>query len=363
MIQEYLNMQFIRTTEDANFEKLKKTCAEVTKKIIKDKAKILTYSLIAFDPDIPADNQEIADIKNLIIKNWHTFLSNSKDTTLTIIRAVMLEALQTASKETSSASLIWFSSRNAFKYYKLGREKDMLTIFLMELGNRIEREVSESWDFSPDHDIDIPKITAAVIDPNELSQHTPPNQVASSGLEEVINKALKKQITVLKENQKEFVQLIALMQMRTHLLWWKEAGYSPQLKASYKNMKDGQLQVLLAYDYSDFIPEMYPVSVDYFLLKTLTSLSANAAQKTKISEFLKTVEQSSSDLKSVIPEFTGDDGRISFANFIKGLVHGKYQVKKFKKLVGVADTTELTLGDLTLWLFHDLHSIKLSTSK
>jgi len=50
MIQEYLNEQFIQTTEDANFEKLKKTCADVAKKISKDKAKILNYSLIAFDP-------------------------------------------------------------------------------------------------------------------------------------------------------------------------------------------------------------------------------------------------------------------------------------------------------------------------
>ena len=153
------------------------------------------------------------------------------------------------------------------------------------------------------------------------------------------------------------------MQMRTQLLWWKEAGYSPLQKATYKNMKERQLQVLLAYDYSDFIPEMYPVSVDYFLFETLKSLSANAEKKTKISEFLKMVEQSGSDLKNVIPDFTSDEGRISFANFIKGLVHGKYQTNQFKNLVGVADATELTFGAITLWLFHDLHSIKLSTSK
>jgi GTPase-associated system-like protein len=358
MIQEYLNAQFIQTTEDSNFEKLKKTCTEVAKKINKDKAKILTYSLIAFDPDVPADNKEITEIKTLIIENWQTFLSNSKDTTLTIIRAVMLDALQAASKETSSACIIWFASRNAIRYYKLGREKDMLSAFLKEVANRIEDEVSESWNFPPDYEIDIPKVTAATIDENDFA-----SGITAATIKEGIGKALKKQITELKENQKQFVNQVALMQMRTQLLWWKEAGYSPLQKATYIGMKDGQLHVLLAYDYSDFIPEMYPVSVDYFLIETLKSLSANAEKKTKISEFLLMVEQCNSDLKNIIPDFTNDDGRISFTNFIQGLIHGKYQTKQFKSLVGVADSTELTLSELTLWLFHDLHSIKLSTSK
>lgn len=358
MIQEYLNEQFIQTTEDANFEKLKKTCAAVAKSISKDKAKILAYSLIAFDPDVPADNKEVTEIKTLIIENWQTFLSNSKDTTLTIIRAVMLDALQAASKETSSACIIWFASRNAFKYYKLGREKHILTSFLKEVANRMESEVSERWDFNPDYEIDIPKVTAATLDEADLATGITP-----ATIKDAVGKAFKRQITELKENQKLFANQIALMQMRTQLLWWKEASYSPLQKTSYKNMKEGQLQVMLAYDYSDFIPEMYPVSVDYFLIETLKSLSASVDKKTKISDFLKLVEQCHSELKNFIPDFTSDDGRISLANFIQGLIHGKYHTKHFKSLVGVADSIELTLAEITLWLFHDLHSIKLSTSK
>lgn len=358
MIQEYLNEQFIQTTEDANFEKLKKTCADVAKKISKDKAKILTYSLIAFDPEVPADNKEITEIKALIIDNWQTFLSNSKDTTLTIIRAVMIDALQAASNETSSACLIWFASRNTFKYYKLGREKDMLTAFLKGVGNRIEAEVSENWDFNPDYEIEIPKVSAATIDENDLAAGITPATIKDS-----VGKAFKRQLSELKEKQKQFANKVALMQMRTQLLWWKEAGFSPLQKATYSSMKDGQLQVLMAYDYSNFIPEMYPVSVDYFLIETLKSLSVKVDKKIRISDFLKMVEQSNSELINIIPDFTSDDQRISFASFIQGFVHGKYQASQYKGLVGVADSTELTLAEITLWIFHDLHSIKLSTSK
>src|SRR5258706_10111315 len=121
--------------------------------------------------------------------------------------------------------------------------------------------------------------------------------------------------------------------------------------------------MMLAYDYCDFIPEMYPVSADYFLAETHKGLSTNAEKKMKISEFLKTVEQSGSSIKNVVSEFMGDEGRISFANFARGLVHGKYRTKQFKDLVGVSDATELTLNEITLWLFHDLLSVKLASSK
>ena len=169
MIQEYLNKQFIQTADDANFEKLKKTCVDIAKKISKDKAQILNYALIAFDPEIPAGNQEIINIQSQIIENWQTFIPNSKDTVITIIRAVMLEVLKESSKEISSACLIWFASRNSFKHFKLGREKDILSAFLKELGNRIECEVSESWKFSPDYETGIPKVSAAIIDDSDFT--------------------------------------------------------------------------------------------------------------------------------------------------------------------------------------------------
>lgn len=363
MIQEYLNFQFIKIKEDADVEKLQKVCADIVKKMGKDKAKILRYALIAFDPEIPADNPEIAEIKNLIIETWQTFLPNSKDTNLTIIRAVMLEVLQTVSRETSSACIIWFAIRNVIKHYKLGREEEILTKFLLELGNKIEKEVTESWSFSPDKEIEIPKLIPATVDSNELTPLLQANPMNGTGFAETINKALKKQVTEIKESQKTFLYLNSLMQMRTQLLWWKESGYSLSFKDSYKKLNEGALQVTLAFDYSSFIPEMYPISVDYFLSETHKSYTANGEKRDAISDLLKMIEQEKPTLKNIIPEYKGGEDRISLMNFIQGLVHGKFQVKQFKGLVGVANTAKITLNELTLWLFHDLHCTKLLTGK
>jgi hypothetical protein len=390
MIQEFLNLQFIQISDDSNFEKLKKSCTEITKKIGKDRSKILSYSLVAFDPDVTADNPEIIEVNNIIIDNWQTFLPNSKDTHITIIRAVMLEALRAVAKDkTENAGLIWFSVRNLIKHFKLGREKEILSNFLLEIGNQVEKEATESWTLNPKDLIDIPEIVAATIDKTELEVHlkvaavhsgwggeNPNTQAqndlnwptffasrASKGLADTLNKAFKKQVNEIRIKQSDLIKQSVLMNMRSQLLWWKEACYSYALRNTYREIKEGSMQVTLAYDYSGFIPEIYPKSVDFFLLETHRNLSTVADKKVKISEILKLIEQDNTQMKEVISSFDGDGNRICFMRFIQGLVHGSYKVRQFKSLVGVADSIEITLGEFTLWLFHDLQSIKLSNTK
>ncbi len=389
MIQEFLNEQFIQITEDANFDKLKKACAEVVKRITKDKAKISTYTLIALDPEVAADNVDLVEVKQIIIENWSTFVNNSKDTAITFIRAVMLEALQTISKERSAACLIWFTGRNIIKYYKLGREKKILTKFLLELGTRIENEVTESWTFSPEAEIKVPEIAVAIIKPTDIQPHllaaaaqssvggenthwASGNDVnwptffatrAGKGIADVLNKAYKHQAAEIKSSQIEFIRQNSLLQMRTQLLWWKEAGYSTSLKAGYNELKDGVLQVILARDYSSFVPEMYPSSVDYFLKEAHQSYRSVEGIKIKISDILKSIEKNSTELKPVLTEDLAGGSRILFVNFIIGLVHGKYQLKQFKSVVGITESTELTFTEFTIWLFHDFHTLKYSSTK
>lgn len=356
MIQEYLNAQFIKTTEDSNFEKLKKTCGEVAKKIAKDKPKILAYSLVAFDPNISTDNKEVEEIKKHLIENWQTFLTNSKDTSLTIIRAVMLEALETVAKDSGAADVVWFGARNCFQHFKLDREATILTSFLKALGNEVESKAAESWQF--DSGVEIPKVSAGVIDEGEFAAG-----ITAVTVKDAINKANKKQVSELKDSQKRFADLINQMQMRSQLIWWKEAGYSPLLRKSYKGIKDGVIQVLLAHDYSSFIPDQYPVSVDYFLIGTHRGLSGNAQKKIKLSDFLKLLEESSSELTAVIPPFSGENIRISLADFVSGFISEKFKANQFKSLTGIELKTELTLDEITLWLFHDLHAARLTRTK
>ncbi|WP_416036964.1 GTPase-associated system all-helical protein GASH [Leptospira interrogans] len=52
-------------------------------------------------------------------------------------------------------------------------------------------------------------------------------------------------------------------------------------------------------------------------------------------------------------------GRISLLDFIVGLVWEKFTTKQFQKFVGISDNSEITLVEFTIWLFHDLQTLKI----
>lgn len=415
MLQEFLDANLLPITDEGYFEKIKKTADEIAKKLTKSKAKVLSYTLTALDPDIPADNPDVVEVKELITKNWNTFSTNSKDTPVTFIRAVMLEALQAVSNEMSIACLIWLTGRNIQQQFKLiGKEKDLVQNFLLSLGKTVENTAIESWSLPSEAklqklSVEIKELTNITLDKATLQKlfvfasgpHDNASQVpyenpnphwpnsgpnwsyefpsrAATAVSQIVNKALEEQATAINANQiliQEAVNKLlsqtqsgilernSLLQMRTQLLWWKESCYSISVNQSYRGQQNGLLQILLANDYSAFVPIIYPTSADYFLKETHRGLVKDENKKIKVSEILKQVELSREALKKIFVEPTAELGRISLLNFIKGLVWNKYTTEQFKNLVGFDDTAEMTLSDFTVWLFHDMQSIKISTSK
>jgi hypothetical protein len=411
MLQEFLNDNLLSITDESYFEKLKKSSEEVAKKLTKNKAKVLNYTLAALDPDVKADNPDIIEVKEIITKNWSTFISNSKDTPITYIRAVMLEALENISRETNMACLIWLSSRNILKHLNiLNKEELLITKFLLSLGNVIEYEAIERWSLPSESkleklSIEIKKVANITIDKTELENlfkaaaiHSAwgeggqnPQQPqagavwgtffaekASEAITNLINAAFKAEAKEINNNQSQIQEAVnkllvqtqakileenSLLQIRTQLLWWKESCYSLSINQSYREQQNGLLQILLANDYSSFVPVIYPSSVDYFLKETHRVLVAESDKKLKVSEILKLIDQSKEKLKTIFPEPNIEHGRISILSFIIGYIWGKYNAKQFKHLVGFSENSEISLAEFTVWLFHDLQSLKISTTK
>lgn len=144
MLQNYLNANLLLLTDDGDFKKLKKSADDIAKKLVKSKSKIVSYTLTAIDPDLSVDDTDIVEVKDLIIKNWSTFATNVKDTPLTYIRAVILEALSSISDNLNYALLIWFASRNIVKYHKLtGKERYYIGIHF-KTRSKINQELTKN---------------------------------------------------------------------------------------------------------------------------------------------------------------------------------------------------------------------------
>jgi hypothetical protein len=414
MLQEFLNNNFIQITEDPNLDKLKKACVDITKKISKDKQKISAYALVALDPGVSADNLIIIEVRDIIISHWNTFVTNSQDTPVTYIRAVMLEALEVASEDINNATLIWLSVRNVFKYFSLGREKEILEKFVLGLGIRMEEAAVEKWSLPTEAKLDklsvqIKELSGIKIDKatlqKKLEDASGPTGVAGTAnydspnphwpntgtpwshqfapraaqaIADMVNKALKDQGTdingnqsaiqeavnkVLVQTQTEILQKNSLLQMRTQVLWWKESCYSPILKKSYRGLENGVLEPMLALDYASFVPFIYPVSADFFLMETHNNLCSQKDAKIKISEILNVLKGIDAELKMGFLESNVPIGRISLANFIQAFIWKKCNADQFLDLVGISDQTKISKSEFTLWLFHDLQSLKILITK
>jgi len=412
MLQQFLNNNFIQITEDQNLDKLKKASDEILKKLSKDKNKIIEYSLVAIDPDIPADNEIINEVKSIVIKHWNTFSSNAKDTPIVYIRAVILEALEALIKDNTNALIVWFGLRNLITHFNLnGKERDLISDFLLGIGNKLEEEAIQNW--SPPSEVNLSKIAfelksinSNLIDTEELHKafreavihngwgldgqnpHAPHqgnvewskffSQKGATGIADVINNALKQKTkdittnfnqvqeklnTAVSNIQEELLLRNALFQIRTNLLWWKEAGYSNSLGVSYSSSKDGLVHLAIAKDYAQYIPLVYPVSVEFFLLEALKTFSNNSGTQIKLSEFLDAISSDLDTAKKLFKEPVPTENRQSLISFIAGFVHGKYQADQLKSKVGLPLTTEISFADITVWLFHDNQVQKLINTK
>ncbi|MDD4992121.1 MAG: GTPase-associated system all-helical protein GASH [Paludibacter sp.] len=411
MIQQFLTNNLIQISEDGNVDKLQKASTSLEKKLLKSKSKIIAFTLIALDPEIPVSDPNVQEVQQLIIDNWKTFTSNCKDTPLTYIRAVILEALNTMSKDINIANQIWLTGRNIQKYYKLvGKERELIINFLTNIGNEIEEDAAKTWAIHLDYkfqelSIEIKTITGVSIDKVELQNHLKAASIhsglgdggenpqypshnaaiwpnffsdrASRGIAEIINKALKKQTDeiniiqnkiqevidkIFKQTFEQTIQRNKILEMRTQLLWWKESCYSPSIKDSYRGQPIGLLQLIMAKDYVSFVPCIFPSSVDYFLKETHRGI-VDKDEILTFSKILKQIDTSKDILKSIIKESTYDVERVSLFHFISGYIWDKFTMNQFKVVVGLSETIEISLSDFILWLFHDLQVLNSINSK
>lgn len=415
MLQDYLNANLLSITDDGDVKKLKKSADDISKKLVKSKTKIVSYTLAVIDPNISVDNTDIEEVKEIIIKNWSTFTTNAKDTPLTYIRAVMLGALSSISDDANYSLLIWFASRNIVRYSKLvGKEKEIIIEFIANLGNNINQKAYREWVLSDNDSLskisfELKEISAYLVNKETLQKYLedaagptnsegvanfdspnpywPSNPTnwsyqfpsrAAKGIKNVIDTSLKVIVSFVNENkhtiqnslnktleelQKEITNRTKSLQLRSELLWWKESGYSPCTDRSYDELDKSILEIVLAYDYSSFIPVIYPKSVDYFLQETYKNLKGNRGEERTLEEFLKTIQEHVEELKSILSSENLLVGKLTLLSFINGLIWNKYQLRQFEELVGIPINTKLSSTELTSWLFHDIQLLKILNTK
>jgi hypothetical protein len=416
ILQEYLNLQFIPLDDDSALDKLKKASAEIAKKLQKDKSKIILYTLVALDPQIPVSDLSLAEVKDIIIKHWPVFATKASDLLVTYLRAVMLEALQSISDNAQFAGIIWLTGSNAFPYYNLDRETDTLKQWLEGIGHVYEQEAESQWRISSELKIGSPtqiilnatvsnsQVNAATLSADlkaasastqyggENQYNTQQHNVwpeffskrAGEGISKEVNRALVSQSTSLKKvmdgynaqlNEyfsgldqyfesisKQMITGTQSIQRRSQLLWVKEALFSVGQKKSYRDIPKSDLPFVLAKDIQSLITQIYPVSVDFFMKEILRSSINDADTKISFANLLNI--DGLKNIQSILgTQNTIDSSRKSLTNFIQLLFSKQTTIGQMENETGIKPENEISLADFTVYLLHDLQSIRLATLK
>lgn len=131
--------------DDTKLEKLQTTAADLSATLKKAPSKSAAFALIAFDPSSPATDPVIQEAVEALQNRWPTYINTFSDTPVTVIRALLLDALFKAASEDDHIGIAFVSyARNALPFMEADNESeiwgDVITQIEKQVNIRAESE-------------------------------------------------------------------------------------------------------------------------------------------------------------------------------------------------------------------------------
>ncbi|WP_405412180.1 GTPase-associated system all-helical protein GASH [Maribacter sp. Asnod1-A12] len=399
---------------DERLKWLEQSVAALVKYLQKNYSQLPRYSLVALDPNISDREPILKDVEEIVTKYWKALRGKYPDMPRNIHRGVILNALmELGSKDPVAARIIYLTSTNFYPYMKLGREKEIVHTLLTELGKMAENHAIEEWSLIEeepkikisnlkftdlkfgqatfDASLLKPKLLAAAKrDPSNHNPYQHPEQwgehfatkategisnsfneafntfaktFSPTSIEDPLNKFFADFKKSLDSTLKSSFSSILAVERRSKLLWWKETLYSPSLKKSYREVSQSILPIIMGRDLNEQVAKITPISVDYLLRDTLLILIEKKGEQIKFKDFFNSLTKDStkSEITNLLPEINESEGRISVTDFIVLFLNNKAELKEFTERTGIKEDDEIFIEDLSVAIFHDLLTKRLSS--
>ena len=331
--------------DDAKLASLRQTADDLSSTLKKAPTKATAFALVAFDPGVPDADPVVAEAADALRKRWETYVNTFAETPVTVIRAMLLDALTKTALENDAVAVAFAASaRNTLPLMEVGEEWEIWSDVVSEVERKIEERAEAEWatpasitlpeiKISPPSPVEM-RVSGLKVDSSGLSEsfqaaagpraqdpqrgafstegnpHFPnENEVwvfefgqrAASAVENAIIRAVegasvegsdplgmtKNLLAAIPGHLAATMQAVrsatAGLQRRTNLLWWKEALFSPSTRTSYRDMPNPVAATLMAFDMHRLVPTLSPASVAAFLRETVTALpTVDTEQKTPI---------------------------------------------------------------------------------
>jgi hypothetical protein len=409
--------------DDAKLDRLKQTAADLAEALMQTPSKAASFALIAFDPDAPPDDPVVKEASEALQKRWTTYVNTFSGTPVAVIRAILLDAFAQAAADDDRIGIAFVNSAgNALPFMEGGTERGIWADIVLEIERRVDVRAEAEWatpesisvtamTFSSPEAIS-PSLSLSGIDkatfakkfegtvgptnaagqPTGGNPHWPQSNQAwvtefgtrmATAFAEAFTAAasgskiapidLSGPLTGFSQSVSAYVEgavkavsgATAGLQRRTHLLWWKEALYSPSGRLSYRAAPPSTAAALMAFDLYNQVPTYSPASVTAFLHETVLSLPGIRRDEARPIRDLVGEAIGSEELAplrataaQLVPPPSGRGPTLGL------LGHGSGQSPlddgKFRAQIGVPASTLLTYAEWASWLFRELQAARAS---
>ena len=133
--------------DDAKLERLRQTAVDLSSQFSKETpAKVTPFALVAFDPDVPITDPTIVQVENALRKRWATYVNTFSGTPVTVLRAILLDALVRACGQNDTVAVAFVASaRNVLPFTEADGEQEIWIEILREIERKVEERAEREW--------------------------------------------------------------------------------------------------------------------------------------------------------------------------------------------------------------------------
>ncbi|AHK18674.1 hypothetical protein BF17_04450 [Yersinia similis] len=410
-------------SDDTKLAKLQDAAGDLVGILKKTPGKATPYCLIAFDPQAPVDDPVITEATAVLLKRWPTYINTFAGSPVTVIRAILLDALMQASSDEKIGLAFVSSARNVLPHMEAENEQSIWIDIVADIERRVDAHAEIQW--STPESINISSMPAMAPSPievtvaevnvdqqlleNELHAAAGPNTNtgptngnpntsphsqntawvtefgtrAASAISKAVETAveesnlgdidlstpflqLSQSITNYVEDAIKSVGMATSgLQRRTNLIWWKETLYSPSARMSYRRLSKPTAAVLMAYDLYQQVPTFSPASVVAFLYETVLSLPGiDTNERISVRCLLRELVTSSelSELRNMASQLLpANDGRRPILGALDA-INSDLDDDGLREKIGIPAGTALTLPEWASWFFRELQAAEATQS-
>ena len=398
--------------DDTTFSKLEEAAEMLANNDLKKLENLPRFILAGMDPQVSEEDNAILAAKQRVSTQSRTIISQSTDSPITLLRAIILQALAIrVSNDSEAQRFLWLVGSSFSGHYLQSKEEArVIDDFLIQIGNEVEKHTHQIWtlgemrdeesieedlpDFNPSSPTE-PKLaikknlfesamTVAGRGKNPSSTFSQSQNWTTffvdhfgKGLEQEVKKihrstnAYSKSLSIevvrfLKKNlENSSTNNHVIRQFfQSQLLWWKESLYSKTWSKSYRKISKPILPAIIAFDIVSEFPIPYPTSVNYFVRETFSRLVPKPPKVTFQLFFEGLLNSTQADKErfiTVFPKTGHTEGRHLLSQYCSKLFNlERFDPESFTEQTGLDPTKEIDPKELCIWFFNEFQVLKLA---